>query len=413
ALLASRRPRLQHLAARGNRKAQATLQLLEDPNTFLSTVQIGVTLVGVLAGAFGGATIAEQIAAALEDHPWLGPYSESIGLALVVLGITYLSLVVGELVPKRIALNAPERIATAMTRPMQFFSRLASPAVSLLGTSTNALLWLFRVKPKNDSPVTEDDVRAMIHHGAQTGIFHRAEQELVERVFQLADRRITDFMTPRHDVVWIDAGEPMSQVLNEIKNEPHSRYPVCDGELDKILGILHVRDLILLAGERLSGSFRDFLRKPLVAHEGMSALTVLERFKSSTTHFAIVVDEYGSVQGVVSDSDLLEAIVGDMPSHSAEEPYIVQRDASSWLVDGGAPIADLKKAVGIEDLPGEDTGAYHTAAGFVIQQLDRIPVVADQFTWKNLVFEVVDMDGNRVDKLLVRRIPVPMDTPES
>jgi putative hemolysin len=282
-------------------------------------------------------------------------------------------------------------------------SKTASPIISLLSASTNALLWVLRIQRERGPAVTEEDVRAMVRHGAQIGTFLRTEQQLVERVLRLADRRITDFMTVRRDVAWIDAHEPYEEILNLVRSTPYARYPVCDGDLDHVLGIMAARDFILISAQDFPKSLRHALRKPLVVHETMSALTVLERFKQATMHFAIVVDEYGGVQGVVSDTDLLEAIAGEMPSEEPEEPEIVQRDADSWLVDGSLPIADLKESLGIEQLPSEEERTYTTVAGFVLDQLKRIPEVADKFVWQGLIFEVVDMDGHRVDKVLVSR----------
>jgi putative hemolysin len=402
AVVSARKTRLQQWAEGGNAKARAALELANDPNQFLATIQIGITLVGILAGAFGGATIAEELAAILNNISWLAPYSEPLSLALVVLVITYLSLVVGELVPKRLALNNPERLATAIATPMQLLSRVAYPAVHLLGLSTELLLRTLGVKPSTEPPVTEEEIRALIEQGTRAGMFEEAEQEMVERVFRLGDRRVSAVMTPRTEIVWLDREASAEEIRHTITTSVHSRFLVADGSLDNVLGVVHAKDLLAhILGEQ-GVDLTATLQQPLYVPASMRALKVLELFKQSGTHIALVIDEYGGIQGLVTPSDILEAIVGDLPEAGEQlEPLAVQREDGSWLLDGMLPVDEFKDLFDLVELPGEDQGIYQTLAGFVIMQLGRIPVVSDHFEWEGLKIEVVDMDGNRVDKVLI------------
>lgn len=398
ALLSVRKARLQHLADRGNARAIRVLDLLKDPNNFLSTVQVGVTLVGVLSGAFAGATLAEQIAASLKRYPAIEPYAQSISIGTVVVLITYLSLVIGELVPKRLALHSPERVAATVAGPMSLMSRIGAPLVGLLSASTNAVLWLFRVKESKEPTVTQDDVRALIRMGTTSGVFAKDEEQIVERVFRFGQRRISAIMTPRVEVEWLDINDSPAQLREEVKRSPYLRFPVCDHDLDFTLGILSAKDF-LSAGEDVN--IREMLREPVYVPEGMPALKVLEQFRKSPVHTALVIDEYGGVQGLVSATDVLEALVGDLPGGAPAEQDVVQRADGSWLIDGALPVEDLKELLKIDALPDENSGGFQTVAGFVIHQLGRIPKAADSFTFGNIHVEVIDMDGNRVDKVLV------------
>jgi putative hemolysin len=406
AVVSARKTRLQQWAEEGNAKAHAALELANNPNQFLATIQIGITLIGILAGAFGGATIAKELAVILDNIPWLAPYSHPLSLAFVVLGITYLSLVVGELVPKRLALNNPEGVATAIATPMRLLSRIAYPAVHLLGLSTEFLLRMLGVKPSTEPPVTEEEIRALIEQGTQAGMFEEAEQEMVERVFRLGDRRVSAVMTPRTEIVWLDRGATPAEIRHTITTSAHSRFLVADGSLDNVLGVVHAKDLLARIIDEQVVDLTSTLQQPLYVPESMRALKVLELFKQSGTHIALVIDEYGGIQGIVTPSDILEAIVGDLPEAGEQlEPLAVQREDGSWLLDGMLPVDEFKDLFDIAELPGEDQGIYQTLAGFVIMQLGRIPAVADYFEWEGLRIEVVDMDGNRVDKVLVTPIP--------
>jgi putative hemolysin len=402
AVVSARKTRLQQWADEGNARARAALELANNPNQFLATIQIGITLVGILAGAFGGATIATELAVILSDITWLAPYGHPLSLTLVVLVITYLSLIVGELVPKRLALNNPERMAMAIAAPMQGLSRVAYPAVHLLGLSTEFLLRALGMKPSAEPPVTEEEIRALIEQGTQAGMFEEAEQEMVERVFRLGDRRVSAVMTPRTEIVWLDREASALEIRRTITESAHSRFLVADGSLDNVLGVVHAKDLLAhILGEQVV-NLEATLQQPLYVPESMRALKVLELFKQSGTHIALVIDEYGGIQGLVTPSDILEAIVGDLPEAGEQvEPLAVQRPDGSWLLDGMLPVDEFKDLFDLGELPGEDQGIYQTLAGFVIMQLGRIPAATDYFIWEGLKIEVMDMDGNRVDKVLV------------
>jgi putative hemolysin len=405
AVVSSRKVRLQQHAEEGRRGATMAYELANNPNRFLSTVQIGITLIGILAGALGGATVATRIGAYLAQISWLAPYSEAIAVALVVLGTTYLSLVIGELAPKRLALNDPERIAMAVSGLMRSLSVVASPAVRLLSASTDLILRILGVKPSLEPPVTEEEIKVLLEQGTEAGVFEAAEQDLVESVFTLGDRRASALMTPRHEVAWLDVEDPPEVLERKIVDCPYSRFPVAQGSLDNVLGEVDAKDLLArsLAGEPFN--LRAMVRKPLYVPEIMPALKVLEVFKQSGTQMAMVLDEYGSIQGLVTLTDILEAIVGDIPSaEELAEPPVVQREDGSWLLDGMLPVDEFKELFQLEDLPGEEQGLYQTLGGFVMSQIGRIPTAADHFEWLGLRFEILDMDGPRVDKVLV--IPV-------
>lgn len=403
AVVSARKTRLAELADRGDDKARAALKLANSPNQFLSAVQVGITLIGILAGAFGGATLSVPIANAIAQVPLLAPYSQAIGFGLVVLLTAYLSLILGELVPKRLALNNPERIASTVSVRMHWVTSLANPFIRFLTTSTDVVLTLFGANHPSDEPlVTEEEIKVMVRQGAEAGTFEVAEQDMVERVFRLADQRVVALMTPRLDVVWLDLNDPAEVNRQKMMESRHSRFPVCQDNLDTVLGVVHVTDLLArsLAGEPFD--LTTMLRQPLYIPEGTHALKVLELFKQSSTHIALVVDEYGVLQGVVTLNDVMEVIIGDVPfADRPHESPAVQRDDGSWLLDGMLPIDKLKEIFELEGLPGEERGNYQTLGGFIVTQLGRIPTATDHFDWENVRFEVVDMDGNRVDKVLV------------
>jgi putative hemolysin len=402
AVVASRRARLQRKADTGDKKAQQALALAQDPADFLSTVQIGITTIGVLAGVFGGKTIASSIQAWLNQFEVLAPYSNGISVAIVVLLITYFTLVFGELAPKRLALNNPERIARQIAQPMRGLARLFSPIVRLLSFSTNAVLRLLGVRPSSDPPVTEEELKVLMEQGTRAGVFEEAEQDMVEGVLELADRRVDALMTPRTEIVWLDLDDSLEENREKVVHSPHSRLPVAEGNLDNVLGIVHARDLLsrALNGEPLD--LRVCLTHPLSLPESMHALETLELFRQSGTHLAMVIDEFGGLQGLITYYDILEAIVGDMPSlGEPSDPRMVKREDGSYLIDGKLPIDEFKDFFEIQALPEEDNGYYQTMGGFMMTHLGRIPKVTDHFEWGGMRYEIVDMDGLRVDKILL------------
>lgn len=407
AIVSARRARLQELVEQGDLKARAALELANSPNRFLSTVQVGITLIGTLTGAFGGATLAQAIAPFIERIPALAESSQAIAFGIVVLLITYLSLVIGELVPKRLALNNPERIAMTVAGPMGMIARFTSPVVHLLSLSTEAVLRLLRADAASDEPlVTEEEIKVLVRQGTEAGMFEAAEQDMVERVFRLGDERVSGLMTPRLEIVWLDLNDSVETNRRKMAESRHSRFPVCQETLDNVLGVVHVTDVLAssLNGEPLD--LTVLLRQPLVIPEQTLALKVLELFKQSGSHIAIVVDEYGVIQGVVTLNDVMEVIIGDVPfADQPQEAEVIRREDGSWLLDGMLSTDEVKEILEIDELPGEDYGNYHTLGGFVISQLGHIPKSADHFEWEAFRFEVVDMDGNRIDKVLVTPKP--------
>ncbi len=411
AIVSARKTRLKQQADRGDGKALAALRLSESPDDFLATVQVGITLVGILAGAFGGATISEELTPALERIPAIAPYADSIAFALVVLVITYLSLVIGELVPKRLALNRPESIARAVARPMQWLSKASSPAVRLLSVSTNAVLRLLGAQPSAEPQVTEEEIKILVRQGAQSGVLEEAERHMVENIFHLGDLRVRSLMTPRRDIVWLEINDSPETIRRKLKESGMSRYPVCQGNLDNVLGTVRAKDLL---AEKLADKPLDLksaLRRPLFAPEMMPALRVLEQFKKSGSHIAIVIDEHGGTQGLITHHDILEAIAGDIePTTETEDQPAVRREDGSWLLDGALPVHEFKEILGLRKLPGEDRGEYHTLGGFIMFMLGRIPAVTDHFEYGGMRFEVMDMDNRRVDKVLASALrPTPSE----
>jgi len=407
AVVSSRKARLKERANRGDRRAAAALDLARSPDAFLSTVQIGITLVGVLAGAFGGATVAEKIGEMLQPYPRLAPYGEALGVGMVVLAITYFSLVFGELVPKRIALNSPERIASAVALPMRALARLGSPVVRLLTLSTSFVLRLLRVRPSAEPPVTEEEIKLLMAQGTESGAFEPAELDIVGRVFRFADRPVASVMTPRNEVIWIDLDQPSEHRRRVIRESGRSQFPVARGSLDAVRGVLRVKDW-LRAEEKPPGEDTASLKPPLFVPESTRALELLKTFQHSRQHLAIVMDEHGGVAGLVTLHDILEAIVGDLPFSDEEaEPLVVRRDDGSWLVDGSLPIPDFKDAFRLQELLEEREGHFQTVGGLVMAALRRVPRSGDVFETSGLRLEVVDMDGRRVDKVLVTWVTSP------
>jgi magnesium and cobalt exporter, CNNM family len=405
AFVSARKVRLQQWANEGNTKALAALEMANAPNRLLSTVQLGITLIGIVAGAFGGATIAQGLAVYLRAIPWLSAYSDAIAFTSVVIIITYLSMVIGELVPKRIALNNPERIAMLMVTPMRVLSAIASPFIYLLSISTEGILRLIGLRPSSEPPITEEEINVLLEEGTQIGTFAPAEQDMVERIFRLADRRVRTLMTHRPDIVWLDADDPPQAISQRIRESAYSRFPVGRGSLDNVLGMVHVKDLLVqcLADQPLEA--QAALQEPIYVIESTSTLKVLELFKQTGQQAALVIQEYGDIEGLITLHDILEAIVGDISSREdVEHPQAVQREDGSWLFDGLLPIEEVKGFLHIRQLPDEASSDYDTLAGFMLVQLGRIPNTGDHFEWDSYRFEVIDMDGRRIDKVLVQPV---------
>ena len=404
AIVSARKARLQQSANQGDAKAGVALELANEPNKFLASVQIGITLIGIVSGAFGEKALTTRLAPFLASVPVFNPYSDGLAFGIAVVLITYLTLVIGELVPKRLALHSPERLAIWVALPMKLLARIAAPIVYLLGVSTNLVMRVLGIGPSDEPQVTEEEIRIMIEQGTEAGMFEQAEEDIMKRVFRLGDRRVSSLMTPRLEIVWLDLEDSLDENRRTMMESSHSRFPVCHGGLDNLLGVVQVYDLLVKSLANQPIDFTSSLHTPVFVPESTRALKVLELFKHSGTQIAFVVDEYGVIQGLVTLTDVLQAIVGDIPSvEELQEPQAVQREDGSWLLDGMLPIYQFKEILdlGDEELPGEQRGSYQTLGGFVVMHLGRIPLAADHFEWSTMRFEVMDMDGNRVDKVLV------------
>ena len=407
AVVSSRKSRLQKLADDGSPGAKTALRLNEEPSSFLSTVQVGITTVGILSGAIGENALAEPLANWLSALPFMQPYAHGIALSLVVIALTYFSVVVGELVPKRLGLLAPETVAAIIASPMTLLSRVTRPLVWLLSSSSTMILKLIGARKSSEAPVSDDEINVLMEQGAEAGVFHESEQAIVSNVLRLDEQRIGAIMTHRNDIYVLDLDAPEEEIRNCLSESPYTRIVVCRDGLDHVIGILRTADLLKLAltGEALD--IERYLRPPLFVPEGVTTTHLLESFRKARQQCALIVDEYGELQGLVTLTDVLTSIVGDIPSSDPSEAEdIISREDGSWLIDGSVPIERLKLAVDIEDdLPGEDENAYNTLGGLIMCVLGRIPVVPDSFEVAGFRFEVVDMDKNRVDKVLVSRLP--------
>jgi len=400
ALLSVRKVRLQNESNKGDARAEVVLKLTANPNQFLSVIQIGITTTDLLIGALTGATFGVWISNELGNFPSLEPYRSAISLFVGVLPITYLSLVFGELVPKRLALRDPEEVSSAIARPMMFFSRLFSPFVKLLSRSTEFILKILGVETNIEPPVTEEEIQLLIDQGTQAGVFEEAEQDMVEGVFSLGDQRVYSLMTPRTDIIYLDINDSIDEIRDKIAESEFSRFPVRQDSLDMILGVVKARDLLLRSLSNEEIKLKEILSPAFFIPETMLASRALEIFKEKGTELLLVIDEFGGVQGLLTINDILEEIVGQI---ELEEPQATQRQDGSWLLDGMLEVDEFKDIFNLKALPHEDE--YETLSGFVMMSLGRVPQSADHFEWQDLRFEVIDMDGRRVDKVLVTTLP--------
>jgi putative hemolysin len=405
-LFSSRGTRLKQMAKEGGRGARAALRLLDDPTRFLSTVQFYITLIGIAMGVYSGARFAPPLGTWLQGVDGLAPvaeYLDTTAYVIVVVAVTFLSLVIGELVPKRWALTNPEAIAARLAPFMEALALVSKPFVWVLQGSTELVTRVLGIRSTTSRAVTEEEIRGMIAEATHTGIFHVAEHQMIEGVLRLPDRTVRSIMIPRGDVVWLDAADSRETVWNAVRTSGHSRYPVCRGQLDELIGVVMTGDLAEWLGDPSSGELAARARAPLIVHESTRILRLLDLFRESKMHFAVIVDEHGSIEGVVTPSDILTAIAGELPEAASEEPAeAVARDDSSWLVDGSMSIDDVERLLKQGNMRSGDD--YTTVAGFVLAQLGHLPTTGESFRWKGLRFEVVDMDGRRIDKLLVQRL---------
>lgn len=406
AIVSARKVRLEQRAEEGDAGARNALELAGSTSKFLSSVQIGITLVAMLTGAFGGATLAERLSTVLAKVPWLASVASTLSLIIVVLLTTYFSLVIGELIPKKIALNNPEKIASRVGGIMRFVSRVSAPLTGLLSASTELGLRLLGIKPSGEPPITEEEIRVLIDQGTEVGVFGEAEQDMVEGVFRLNERSINAIMTPRTEIAWLDADDRIDDIIRIVLESPYSRFPVSRGSLDNILGVLNAKTLLEKALTKEPFNIVDVLEKPLFIPENTPAVRVLEMEKEQGVHEALVIDEYGGVLGFVTLFDVLESIIGELPSQGeVTEPEIIQREDGSYLLDGLLPIDEFKELFDLDHLPEEEKVGFQTVGGFVMNQVGSIPTSGQSFTFQDLHVEVLDMDSHRVDKVLVTRKP--------
>lgn len=401
AFVAAKKVRLRKLADAGNANARVAVELAAAPTRFLSTVQVGITLVGIVAGVFGGATLAEHLAKVLETLPWLAPYARPVSLALVIAVITFLSLVVGELAPKRLALGNPESITIRLARPMKWLSVVASPLITLLANTTDFLLNLLGVRKHEEPTVNEEEIRMMIEQGHHAGVFHKAEIEMVSGVMRLDQEKVANLMTPRARIVWLNAADSDEVNWRKIVASNHTYFPVFERNRDNVIGLVSVKSMYANLAAGVPAHLRDLLTPPLVVPESMSGIKLLENFKQSGKHLAMVTDEFGNFSGLVTLTDVLEAIVGSLPGERERRKQCQQRQDGSWLVDAMMDVDEFKRSTGIGPLPGDATGTFQSLSGFIMAQLGRIPEEGEHFDAANHRFEIVDMDRHRIDKVLV------------
>lgn len=406
AIVSARKARLQQLANEGDAKARIALELAQSPDIFLSTVQIGITLVGILAGVFGGATIADELGKILNGIIWITPYGEAVAIASVVMVITICSLIIGELVPKRIALAHPEVLARFVARPMHRLSRWTKPFVRILSLASGFVMRVLRIPQPQEPIITEEEVKVLIEQGTEAGTFHQTEKDMINRVFRLADRTVTMLMTPRPSIVWLDLHETPDVLRRTIADNPYSFFPVSRGSLDEVVGVARSKDILAQVVMGVRFDVTVLLVKPLFVLETTPALKVLELFKQTGTHLALVVDEYGSVSGLVTFDDVLESIFEDIPdADNKEYKPIIEREDGTLLIDGMLALDEFADALHLSRLDDEESQGCQTVGGFVMQRIGAVPREGLHFEWRSLRIEVVDMDGRRVDKVLVTRLP--------
>lgn len=401
----ARKARLEYLANKGDEKAKAALKLASNPDRFISTVQVGITLISILIGVLSGISLKPYLVSYISGFPQLSNYSDGISITIIVVVVTYFTLVIGELVPKRLGILRPEAVARQMAFPMTWMSMVTYPFIWLLTIFTNFLVNIFNLKPTIDNNATEEEIKALINEGATSGAIEETEQEIIERVFHLGDRNITSLMTHRTDIVWLDINDPKEIIRHKILDSPHSVYPVCDDEIDNIKGIISIKDLYLAAADN-TYTLSPITKKPLFVPENNSAYQVLEKFKETQSHAAFIVDEYGTFLGMITLNDILEAIVGDMPETGQDDDYeIVRREDGSYLVDGQIPFYDFLGKFDKEDWMAEFEQEFDTMAGFILHHQEHIPKIGEKFEWRGFTFEIVDMDAHRIDKVLVEAPP--------
>lgn len=406
AIVSSKRLRLQNLSENGSRGARAAIELSDSPSRFLSTIQVGITLIGIFNGAFGEASLVAGLTPQIAAIPFVGAYAREIALAIVVVGITFASLILGELVPKRIAMQYPESVASLIAAPMQWLSRMMGPFVKILTVTTDFILKLLGLHHMKDDAVTEEEITGLLREGTDAGLFEKTEHDIVSRALRLDDQSVAALMTPRMDVDFVDLDDPLQTSLLKIADSPYNRFPVCKGDLSQVVGVVHAGSLFeqMIRGQPVD--IAAATKPPLLVPETISAMQLLETLKKNRAELALVIDEYGEIEGIVTLSDVLGALVGDVSvidEHHEEDA--VRREDGSWLVDAGISFERFREVFkGDVYFPEEASGAYHTLAGFVLDRLGHIPQISEHFEWEGFRIEVVDMDRNRIDRLLITKI---------
>jgi putative hemolysin len=398
ALVSARKPRLEHMADRGDKKAKSALQLSQNPEIFLSAAQIGITLIAILTGVYSGERFSPYIQPFIEAVTFLKPYAKGISISIVVILVTFLSIIFGELIPKRIALLKAEKIAKSLAGPMYGFAKFTHPVVWLLSKTSNLFFKMFNIETSKDDLVTEEEIKAIITEGTEAGTIEEEEKEIIERIFHLGDRNITSLMTHRSDILWFDLNDNEEKIREKIIGEPHSIYPICDGELDNIKGVVSIKDLYVSDDLTL---FKDLMQPALFVPENNTAYQVMEKFRESKIHSCFIVDEYGSVLGMITMNDILEAIIGDMAQPDVDDYEMIEREDGSFLVDAQIPFYDFLSRFDKENWINESDQQFDTLAGCILNELERIPQTGDKLKWKDFSFEILDMDGHRIDKVLV------------
>jgi putative hemolysin len=403
AISSARKSRLREWSGQGYRGAGIALGLRDDSRALHQAIHAAITLLGSVAGVYAGLTLAPRVVHAVEQVGPLAPYRDSIGVGVIVIAITIASLVLAELVPRRLALVRPERIARLVSWSVRAIATVMLPLVGALSAATDRAMRIIGVRPGPEPPVTQEEISFLLQEGTRAGVLEEGEHEMIKRVFRFSDRRARALMTPRNDIVWIDQSDPPDEIRRKVISSPHNRFPVCDQTLDNLLGIVQVKDLLVRDQNAESFRIKGRLTLPLFLYEGTRGLKILEMFKNSGSRVAVVLDEYGTIEGLLTLTDILEAIVGDMPvGDDDDEPRAAQRSDGSWLLDGLLPLDEFRDLFELPPTPDVD---FHTLAGLVVTRLGHIPRVGERFSAFGLSFEVIDMDGNRVDRILVSRSP--------